>query len=517
MGLRRWISVLLLGTLSLLAVLMLVTLRWDTQQQAARLEEVEARGEMLRLMATLEARTLEVNGALKSWANWTELYKHLEKPDPRFSRDELSAQALVVAHVDLLTLLDANGNVVEMVEVPGPGGQRPATTQAAQNAQVYSAYFQLSLRSQGCGSIQASQQLALVCFSPALDSEGRGEPRGYVLMGRWVNEAMLQDITRQTGVVFRLIPKTGATLTATANGRTGAMFGAQDIRVQVSAQTLELSAPVFSIFGRQVAEIQMSWPRKYARAAAKTYDTTQALLILLIVVCGVLLVWLLERLVVRRLNRLSRELGALVASPELAGQVTVHGQDEISDLAGYAQKLIDRVRSQMEELKDLSQTDTLTGLPNRRAFNERVEHLLALHHRQQLPVALILIDVDYFKKYNDRYGHPAGDEALKRLADCLRSTLRRELDMPVRMGGEEFGVLLEGASLEQASTTAETLRSAVQALAVAHEDSPAQGVMSISLGVAVVGPRDNVTTLYRRADEALYQAKARGRNQVVTK
>ena len=517
MGLRRLISVSLLGTLTLLAVLMLVTLRWDTEVQAARLEEVEARGEMLRLMATLEARTLEVNGALKSWANWTELYNHLKKPDPRFSRDELSAQALVVAHVDLLTLLDANGNVVEMVEVPGPDGQRPATTQAAQNAQVYSAYFQLTLRSQGCGAMKASQQLALVCFSPALDSEGRGEPRGYVLMGRWVNDAMLQDITRQTGVIFRLVPKTGAALAAAAGGRSGGMFTAQDIQVQTTEQTLELSAPVFSIFGRQVAEVQLSWPRKFARAAAQTYDNTQALMIFLIVVCGVLLVWLLDSLVVRRLNRLSSELGALVESPELAGQVTVQGQDEISDLAGYAQKLIDRVRSQMEELKDLSQTDTLTGLPNRRAFNERVEHLVALHHRQQLPMALILVDVDYFKKYNDRYGHPAGDEALRRVAACLRATLRRELDMPVRMGGEEFGVLLEGASLEQASTTAENLRRAVQALAIAHEDSPESGVITISLGVAAVGERDNVTTLYRRADEALYQAKAQGRNQAVAK
>jgi diguanylate cyclase (GGDEF)-like protein len=168
----------------------------------------------------------------------------------------------------------------------------------------------------------------------------------------------------------------------------------------------------------------------------------------------------------------------------------------------------------VQELKNLSQTDTLTGLPNRRAFNERLDHILAQHARQQLPAAFILMDVDYFKKYNDTYGHPAGDEALQHIAKCLRTSLRRELDLPARLGGEEFGVLLQGVTVEQAWDVAEQIRTALQGLAITHSASPPLQVMTMSLGVAVVTDKDNATTLYRRADEALYRAKDLGRNRV---
>ncbi|MBB1076742.1 GGDEF domain-containing protein [Rhodoferax sp. 4810] len=124
------------------------------------------------------------------------------------------------------------------------------------------------------------------------------------------------------------------------------------------------------------------------------------------------------------------------------------------------------------------------------------------------------MDVDYFKKYNDTYGHPAGDEALQKIAQCLRTSLRRELDLPARLGGEEFGVLLQGVTAEQARATAEQIRAALQSLAITHSASQPLQLMTMSLGIAAVTDKDNATTLYRRADEALYRAKELGRNRV---
>ena len=124
------------------------------------------------------------------------------------------------------------------------------------------------------------------------------------------------------------------------------------------------------------------------------------------------------------------------------------------------------------------------------------------------------MDVDFFKSYNDAYGHPAGDAALVHLAECFKTTLRRELDMPARLGGEEFGALLELTDAEQAMASAEKLRLAVLALDMDHRTGLPPGRVTISCGVAEMRPGDTSTTLYQRADKALYLAKAAGRNRV---
>jgi len=514
LGLRRRISIYLISILSLLAVLTLVVLRWDSHQKALQLERVEAQGDLRRLMATFQARTLEVNGTLKSWANWTELYDYLVEHSPNFRQDELSVNALTVADIDFLTLLDVTGQVVDMTEVPGAQGETPATDTAATHADAYPTFLRSVANHRGCGAVKAKAHLALVCFSPILNSEGKGQPRGYIVMGRWVNDQMIKQVSEVTGVLFKIniLPTPPGDKKLQPLGSN--MFVPEVVQTRELENHLEMSYPITSLFGKQIAEVQMTWPRKHAQFADQSYDTTQAVVIGLIVTVGLLLVLLLDLVVVRRLNRLRQELGLIVDSRRWTGDVSVGGQDEIAALARYTRELVAVVRHQVKELKNLSQIDTLTGLPNRRAFNERLDHILAQHVRQQLPAALILMDVDYFKKYNDTYGHPAGDEALQKIAQCLRASLRRELDMPARLGGEEFGVLLQGVTAEQAWATAEQIRTALQSLAITHRASPPLGVMTMSLGVAAVTDKDNATTLYRRADEALYRAKDLGRNQV---
>lgn len=157
----------------------------------------------------------------------------------------------------------------------------------------------------------------------------------------------------------------------------------------------------------------------------------------------------------------------------------------------------------------LSQTDALTGLPNRRAF----DGAFALQAARRDAMALLLIDVDHFKRYNDRHGHLAGDEALRGVAQAMRGALR-EQDLLARFGGEEFVALLPGTAEAAALAMAERLRAAVQAAAIVHHDGAAP-VVTVSVGVAVRagegGP--GAAALLAEADRALYAAKAAGRNR----
>lgn len=159
--------------------------------------------------------------------------------------------------------------------------------------------------------------------------------------------------------------------------------------------------------------------------------------------------------------------------------------------------------------------DALTGLGNRRRFDRALAAAWEAAAATGTPASLILLDADRFKAYNDRHGHPAGDRVLAGIGRCIRGVIRQPGDTGARYGGEEFAVLLPGASLDAALEVAERLRAAVQAMGIPHEANP-EGAVTASLGVACLLPEDaDPADLVRRADRALYRAKAEGRNRVV--
>ncbi len=170
-------------------------------------------------------------------------------------------------------------------------------------------------------------------------------------------------------------------------------------------------------------------------------------------------------------------------------------------------------------MQDIAERDFLTGLLNRRAFSERANRSWRQAIRSQQPVAVLMLDVDHFKAYNDHYGHAAGDLALQALARTLGQHAQRPLDIFARYGGEEFVGLWVGASAEAMRELAERIRADVEALALPHDYSSAAQVVTLSIGVAYwSSPQPNgLEQAQQLADEALYEAKAQGRNRVVLK
>ena len=170
-----------------------------------------------------------------------------------------------------------------------------------------------------------------------------------------------------------------------------------------------------------------------------------------------------------------------------------------------------------EELARLSTTDGLTGLANRRRFDEVLQAEWLKLRREKQYLSLVMADVDFFKRYNDTYGHQPGDICLSSVAKAIRSQLRRPADLAARYGGEEFAAILPSTDPEGARHVAELIRGEVERLNLPHAASSAADHVTISVGVASLVPRDGVSPdeLIRRADEALYRAKKEGRNRTV--
>ncbi|MBF8999721.1 diguanylate cyclase domain-containing protein [Vibrio nitrifigilis] len=173
------------------------------------------------------------------------------------------------------------------------------------------------------------------------------------------------------------------------------------------------------------------------------------------------------------------------------------------------------LKLQMDIMRDMVLIDGLTGLANRRRFDQALKGDWNLCQREHKPLALLMVDVDYFKRYNDTYGHIAGDECLKLVGKALQSSVRRTSDICCRYGGEEFCCLLPFTDEEGATICANNILQAVRDLNIEHESSDAAKVVTVSIGQAFVVPSAAITAeqLLLYADQALYVSKQHGRNR----
>lgn len=167
-------------------------------------------------------------------------------------------------------------------------------------------------------------------------------------------------------------------------------------------------------------------------------------------------------------------------------------------------------------IAELAEHDALTGMKNRRILDEHLLRLWRQAVEDDSTIAVLLIDVDHFKAYNDRYGHQAGDQALRRVAQHIQTFVRRPLDIVARYGGEEFAALLYDVDEGEAAKVADRIRHAVETLNIEHASSPTSKAVTVSIGLAVVRPmaERNPHGALQLADQALYDAKLQGRNKV---
>jgi diguanylate cyclase (GGDEF)-like protein len=190
----------------------------------------------------------------------------------------------------------------------------------------------------------------------------------------------------------------------------------------------------------------------------------------------------------------------------------------IGAMVCYTLERANRTRYLEEQLLiETASRDGLTGIHNRRYFDDHMDRIWLQAVREQAPLALLLIDIDHFKAYNDRCGHQAGDECLRRVARSLTRTARRPLDVTARYGGEEFAIVLFNTRRDHVEELTRRIQAGIESLAIEHPASAQNGRLTVSIGAACVQPVNGRSHFgfIQLADEALYAAKERGRNCVV--
>jgi len=225
----------------------------------------------------------------------------------------------------------------------------------------------------------------------------------------------------------------------------------------------------------------------------------------------------INHLILQPIQRLSKGFAVLANTSALSTRLDLSGPVEIQELATSANRMLNVIDRQHSQLRDLSRTDSLTSLCNRRYFDECLAIEFSRCIRDQLPVSILMIDVDHFKLYNDAYGHGAGDVALQTIADVLTHNISRVTDVIGRYGGEEFIALLCNTPASGAETTADKIHKALESRKILHRASKTNAYVTCSIGCSTIIPdcTDTAKKLIAHADRNLYLAKSSGRAQTM--
>lgn len=514
-GLRSKIFIAFLLCFGVVGWLSLELLQRRMEAEFAALERADLVDSMGRVLKVMDASVGALTSQTRDWAEWTDMYVYAQAPQRHqtWAQNNLNAQALDTADLSFVDVLDAHGQVLLAVRAAGDVADvRLDATLRESLAQALA----LPSAPTRCGLVPLAQGLALLCAGRIARSDLTGDTVGAVLMGRMVDVRRVTQWQEQTGMGLRLLAANAAP--ASLHWWQGALaehrLGPRDMAVQVQSQRNLSYVQLTGLDGQPVAMLEASAPRElYVRTQAlQARVIVQAMLSALCI--AVLLAAAVHWMLVRRLRAFTAQLQDLASAAAWSRRVRVSGKDELGVLASEVNLMLDMIEGQVNDLTAQSMTDTLTALPNRRAFDMRLALEFGRARRQAHALSLLVLDVDFFKRFNDRYGHPAGDVALHAVAEVLGSACTRAEDFAARMGGEEFAVLLPNTPMDGAVDIALRIERLLAAQAIPHADSAVSAHLTASIGIASIHAQDETAhALVERADRALYAAKEQGRNR----
>jgi diguanylate cyclase (GGDEF)-like protein len=402
------------------------------------------------------------------------------------------------------------------------------------------------------GFVQTSEGLLLLIERPLL--QGDREPMR-LLTGQWLNPNQLKSLGDRTLLKLRLLPIEDPEVPEQLkNFQTGNLRVIKDYTpkpdLQFKSPTKSDAKPAQNLFppeetkfiagyvllrdisGKPIAVLQAVSPKPFATQGEEGVKILILFLWLAVLIFGITLNLLLDRWVLSRISNLSLQLKEVKADFSHSTQVALSGQDELSELASDINLMLQEqeryqenlrlakaeIEAANQELERLACTDGLTQVMNRRFFQIHLEKIWEASLQASQPLSLLLCDVDFFKLYNDTYGHLAGDLCLQKVAKAMSDVLEHEPNAIVaRYGGEEFAMILFNIPVSKAVDIAEQVRISVFNLHIPHASSKAADRVTLSIGVFSLIPQPHLSNrdLIEYADKHLYQAKAEGRNRVV--
>ncbi len=360
-------------------------------------------------------------------------------------------------------------------------------------------------------------RLLMVVSHSIAPSTEKGRPAGTALVWRFVDREFVDRLTPLVKQDVELVLQPQA---QQISDHISLHLGNKRIN-QINSDDSYLYLGVDNSQGDLMFLLKFPAPKKFYDDSLFDSSVTAGLIISLIVM--ILFYIFVNNAICNPIRQLVSAVNHVMQHQDFTYRTSIGGKSELSRLSTRLDQLFSLLHKQRQELvkrnerlEEISNTDPLTGLANRRYLNRYLKTLAEHETMRSAELSYLVIDIDYFKIYNDMYGHSQGDEALKQVAKILLNSTHSATDLVCRYGGEEFVIILQETTLEDGVKVAENLCKAVQAAGIMHEGNSINKVITISVGVASKPQSQNLDadSLFERADKALYQAKENGRNTV---
>ncbi|MBP8040034.1 MAG: diguanylate cyclase [Aeromonadaceae bacterium] len=477
-----------------------------------------------RVAAVLQRELVNLQRISFDWASWSALYRHAQKPEPEFAAENFIPETLHGMELDLVLLYDREGRLINQVfsaaaehsALPGYV-HRNLPRRLVDLKRTLTKPMDPEHPDKGIiGLLSTPAGMLFLAMQPLRRSDLTGPSVGALIFGRLLTPVYQGYLEQQTALPFSLLPITSSAMPRLGYSLLDVELGVAPIGVASRNELLmDIQVNVLDINLQPTVRLQAAAPRELYGLSSHSLKYSFYFVLGIFVMILALLVIFVHYQVTQPLRRLSdyivlvRNHADFVAEPRLA-------RDEIGHLARAFTTLLDELILKQRELSRLSQEDGLTQVANRRCFDELWPSVVKGACSRGDPLSLIMIDIDYFKRYNDCYGHPQGDMVLKQVALCLRQLVSEQTDLVARYGGEEFVVYLQGCDLMHARQIAEAMCQQVRQMAIPHLGSSCESVVTISCGVSGCSVTNSTSPdcWIKQADLALYQAKAKGRNRV---
>ncbi|MGM0858495.1 MAG: sensor domain-containing diguanylate cyclase [Pseudomonadota bacterium] len=471
-------------------------------------ERMMVKRELDRVERSFELDQQQLLAQVRDWAHWDDTYQFVQGGYPRYEDVNFSQEMFEDMRYQLMAFFNIDGEVHFLAGInPTTGDYQTCTMLVGDCAWmapwVNNMQTAIDDDSVSQTAIYADQAPVLVAATPILRTDKSGSPAGWLFKARTLDDEWQAFMEDYTGLPINL-ELVGEPAPA-----------GDDLNFSGNSVYAERYFPTLSSLGPQSLGVGIELNRTSYLTSLTTFRYvllwTAGLMALVI---GLVLL-LLEKMVLKPLRLLTQFTQQLDMQ-----EADVHGltrrNDEIGILSRAFQEQFTCQQQLNDDLLKLSTHDPLTGLPNRRLFDQHLETAFSEAAADADSLAVMMLDIDHFKLYNDHYGHPEGDVCLQRLADVMHSVAQTRGFFIARTEGEEFCAILSHVSADSAKDIGEQLSAAVDRLQIPHSTSPVKPFVTISAGIAMLqDPKSqSPSAVVSCADQALYQAKEAGRHQV---
>ncbi len=518
------------GLLTLSLAAAVATRYWFVLPKLREMEAQSDHKDLRRVLLAIDAKKLQLVTLAYKDAIWDGMYEFADKSEgsvfnsnaynshffnKRFFESGFPLDTLTNFNIDIVALLDRNNRIIEQRVIDEQQAKfvdKPIPLAALSPYLIDLSKVRPRAPIFDSGFVNTADGPLLFAIASVMRSDSNSEADANLLFGTYFDAELRNEIKENAQIPIVFAPLTAADKTAPVVAE-DAVYRDDNNR---------LSWLLRDNHNNPVLKLILTLPQRSYDLDLWALPLAVSFITGLIGALGVLI--LLQRHLVQPLLGIGNYLRQVRENDDYTQRLDSKLRNELGELSRDIDALVQHVhvqqqqlQAQTREMQALSFQDGLTGLANRRRFDQALTDNWALAQRARTPLALAMLDVDYFKNYNDHYGHQHGDEALKQVAAVIRRVVVRQSDIAARYGGEEFAILLPDTSELSAQKIAERIQQELAATAIPHDYSAVARTLTVSIGVAALtpGPTETSRELVHQADSALYAAKGSGRNCIV--